>query len=51
MISNWRKRSRRVANHSVEDNALVYIVNPLREHLEFDGTRLYNHLNGEVSRH
>lgn len=47
MISDRRKGSRRAANHLVEDNALVCIVNPSREHLEFDGTRLYNHLNGK----
>jgi len=51
MVSHGQKQSRRTANHSVEDNVLVYIVNPLREHLEFDGTRLYNHLNEEALRH
>jgi len=51
MIGHGQKRSRRTANHSVEDNVLVYIVNPLRERLEFNGTRLYNHLNEGALRH
>ena len=51
MISDGRKRSRGAANHLVEDNALVHIVTPLRVHLEFDGTQLYNHLNGDVLQH
>jgi len=30
MVSHGQKRSRRTANHSVEDNVLVYIVNSLK---------------------
>ena len=30
MVSHGQKRSRRTANHSVEDNILVYIVTPLK---------------------
>lgn len=50
-ISDGRKRSSRTADHLVEDNALVYIVNRSKEHLEFDGTQLYNHLSGETPQH
>lgn len=51
MISDGQKRPRRAVDHLVEDNALVGIVNPLREHSAFDGTQLYNHLNEDASQH